>query len=101
MIPEEVQKIAGQIGEYFLCKNNHDYQATAEEIYSLRVSKIIVDGNKVEITLGRPGLLIGKRGVIIDGLAKWLSGMEVKIIEDTDCINDFLIPVDWSEVDRI
>jgi hypothetical protein len=80
--------------------NGGDYGVTEREILNMRISRIVINLDKVEITLARPGLLIGKRGLVIDGLAEYL-GKGVKVIEDRDCITDFLVPVNLDDFDDI
>ncbi len=99
MISVEVQEIAQNIGQFFLTKNEGDYEKTAEEIYRLRIEKIIVNGDIITIHTHRPGLLIGKRGRTIDELTTYM-GREIKIVEEEDDLNYYLIPQIMEEWDN-
>jgi ribosomal protein S3 len=75
------------IGEFYLDKNKGDYKKTNEEIADLRITKIDYNFRTLSITIGRPGLIIGRRGENIDKLKEYLSkqiigSFELKIIED-------------------
>ena len=97
MLSDQVKDIASKIGAFYLRKNNGDYTATEKEIVDLRIMKIEVAVNKaVVITIGRPGLLIGKRGTNVDALSKFLQ-TEIKIIEDMDNLHSWLVPVDYRD----
>ena len=92
MLSFEVQNIACKIGYYYLQKHNGHYAKTEKEITDTRFIKIdVTTDNSVSITVGRPGLLIGKKGTNIDALSKYL-GKEVKIIEEMDDLHAYLIP---------
>jgi len=97
MISKQTKEVAEKIGEFYLTKNNNDYQKTAEEIRSLRVTEIIAINDFVVIKVGRPGLLIGKRGQNIDALQA-ATGKKFYIIEveDND-IESHLIPQSLEE----
>lgn len=84
------KKVAGLIGQFYLQKNQNDYEKAEAEITDLRISKVEVAGKTVTITAARIGKLIGKRGTNVDALGKFL-GMEVKMIEDD--LYNHLIPV--------
>ena len=99
MLSEQDKEAASKIGAFYLQKNNRDFKATEKEIMDLRISKVRVLDNKViEITAERVGLLIGRRGVNIDSLIKFL-GVNVHIIEEADPITYYLIPQDWDDND--
>ena len=91
------QEIAMVIGQYYLKKNDGDYTATQAEVEKLRITSIrsLGPGEGIEITLSRPGLLIGRRGAEIEALSQFL-GMKVKIVECRDHWLDWLVPVDYS-----
>ena len=77
---------------FYLAKNNNDYQKTADEIRSMRVAEIIAIGDVVLIKVGRPGVLIGKRGQNIDALQAAI-GKKIHIVEVEDSdIEYYLIP---------
>ena len=99
MLSQQTKEAASKIGEFYLQKNNRDYKATENEILNLRISLIrVLDDGAVEITTERPGLLIGRRGINIDELTKFL-GVRVHIIEERDPINSYLIPQEWDDND--
>jgi ribosomal protein S3 len=87
----EERQVAREIGEYYLQKNNGNYCAAEDEILRLYISRIDVCEDIITIVTGRPGALIGKRGINIDCLGKAI-GKKIRIIEDMECITGFLIP---------
>jgi hypothetical protein len=91
MIPDNVKEVASLIGEFYLRKNDGDYDETADEIDALRIKEIVLEGNVVHIHTLRPGLLIGRRGTNIDALVKFLE-RDVKVHEVQDDILNWLIP---------
>lgn len=97
MLANDIKEVAMNIGQYYLQKNNGDYKKTEQDIVNLGITKIEVDPATwerpatVSITVGRPGLFIGKRGTNIDALEKYLK-IKVKIIEDTERLIDWLVP---------
>jgi len=66
-----------QIAEYY---NQARGLAAQQDIMNLEIQKIEVKDNVVFISLGRPGILIGRCGQNIVDLAKFL-GTEIRIIE--------------------
>lgn len=96
MVPEEVKEAARNIGFFYLDKNQHDYAATEKEITDLRISKIEVTEKGIEITTARPGLLIGRRGMNIDALSKFLK-TKLRIIEEVDPLCSYLIPREYND----
>lgn len=95
MISEEVKEICYEIGQFFLQKNNGDLCLTAREVTNLGISLVeIVDG-EVRITLNRVGLLLGRRGEQIGKLIDFL-GKDIRVIEQYDNFNNYLIPYDYS-----
>jgi len=95
MISREVQEVAAKIGEFFLNKHSGDYVATQKAVEALRITQISLAENKVTIELGRPGLLIGRRCEQIDNLGEFL-GLKIHIVEATDHILNWLVPVDYA-----
>ena len=98
MIPDSVRQVAIRIGLFYLDKNKGDYEAAGRAVDQLRISKIETtessDSPKlscVTIHTARPGLMIGRRASNLDALAKFLE-CEVKIVEDLDCLYDYLTP---------
>ncbi len=103
---ENARKVLKAIGHFYLDKNNGDYAETEKEILRLRIIGAKVEtvsvglitdrADKVTITLGRPGLLIGPRGNTIHALQEWLKERttckQILIVEDRDCLLDSIIP---------
>jgi ribosomal protein S3 len=110
MWSNEVKEVARKIGQYYLQKARDRIETTYDiipqynsshakaeaEICRLGISKIEVEGNIVTITAARVGLLIGVRGRNIDALNKFLN-MDIRVIEDTNSLNDYLIPNAYNE----
>jgi ribosomal protein S3 len=95
MLSKPIRDVAETIGQFYLQKNNGDYAATAQEIANLRIVKLDPTGDSVSITTGRPGILIGRRGITIIALSKFIHEkmqLKIKIIEDTDNLQDCLTP---------
>lgn len=97
----QIAKIAYLIQDFYLDKNKHlgsveMFKKATEEIVSLGITQLRVNGNKITIILRRPGLLIGRHGENIDKLDMFLSQkLKTNIIlsiED-DALLDYLIPV--------
>lgn len=96
MISEEVKDIAHCIGQFFLEKNELDYKAACAEIEKLRINNLsIIDEQTIEIETSRPGLIIGRRGELIDKLSKYLK-KEIKIVETKETLLDYLLPYNWQ-----
>lgn len=91
MLSTEVRDVASRIGHFYLEKNHGDYKETEIEIRRLGITKLVVEPDKITITLERPGLIIGKRGGNLDSLTKRL-GKTVRIEEENDPLNAWLIP---------
>lgn len=111
---DDMKDVAKKIGQFYLKKNEGDYKKTAEELLHLCISKIEVENppifaaeasKVVRITTARPGLLIGKRGLVVEALQEHLN-MEVRVIEESHSLLDLMTPVqyeeeiDWVEVSR-
>jgi ribosomal protein S3 len=103
---DKEKDIISQIGKFFLERNlkNSDrelheiYLKTREEILELCITRIVFTSEQsIDICLGRPGLLIGKKGEQINALSEYLEKYginKIKIIEDSLFI--YLLPDDWS-----
>lgn len=79
--PEKNAELVGyEIGNFYLQKFNGDYSKAGEEVRKLQVTDIKVLEDEVEISLGRPGLLIGKGGENIDKLSAHLK-KKIKVVE--------------------
>jgi hypothetical protein len=78
----EARTIGYEIAAYYLKKHGNE-EASNEAMGALRVTDIRVEGDKVEIHLCRPGLLIGSKGENIEGLIKHLN-KKVHIVEAFD-----------------
>ena len=82
------QHAASAIGQFYLEKNKGSYKKAIEEILQIGITKVLFSGNKLSITLTRPGLLIGYHGENIDRLKVFLTChldklITIHIIEDT------------------
>lgn len=101
MLPVKVQNIAERIGQFYLQKNDGDYEKAAAELEKLRVTKIEVVEEPckecnhpteiIKMTCVRVGMLIGRFGKNIELLEKFL-GVKVKIFEEKDDLYQYLIP---------
>jgi hypothetical protein len=100
MLSNEVIEVAKSIGEFYLQKNNHDYEKTSKEILKLRITKLELIEDKVIITTCRPGMLIGKKCENVEALSVHL-GKNIKIIEAIDDITDWIIPHEPDPYDYV
>lgn len=91
----EQENIGYQILSFYSKKNQGDHQATNKELNRLNIRDILVKENVVEIHLGSPGLLIGRKGENIDNLKAHL-GKEIKMVE-TFVWSDILVSYDPTE----
>ena len=102
------KEVISQIGKFFLERNlkksdnetkiHQVYLQTREEIQDLCITRIIFTSDQsIDIYLGRPGLLIGKKGEQIDALSEYLNKKyginKIQIREDDLFMH--LIPNDW------
>lgn len=88
-----------KIGQFYLGKNEGNYEAAANEIERLHITNIVSFSDLTIIYLSRPGLLIGKRGENIEALQKILSSKSLRIVE-INHINDLIIidePDSWND----
>lgn len=69
-----------EIANFYAQKFNGDYAKAGEEARKLQITDIKVSGNEVEISLARPGLLIGRKGENIDKLSAHLK-KKIKVVE--------------------
>ena len=92
MISKQTIELAQKIGQFYLEKNNKDYEKTADEISRLRITEIItISTTMVVIKLSRVGLMIGKRGENFENLSRFID-RKIHLIENTESIEDYLIP---------
>lgn len=89
MLTPEERVVAKAIGAFYLQKCNNDYDKARDEIVNLLITDLKVDPEKITLTVGRPGRLIGKWRENIEALAKAL-GRKVHIIEND--LVDAMIP---------
>lgn len=82
---------AANIGQFYLRKNNGDYEKTADEIMRLCITDVSVAEDVVTVTTKRPGLLIGMRGERVGQLEDFLN-QKIKIVETEGSAVDYLIP---------
>lgn len=93
---DRIREVGAQIGEYYLQKNNGDYESAGREVANLRVTDLSFIGvNRLAIKCCRPGLLIGRRGHNIDMLSQHI-GMSVKVVEDSMDFTYIVTPVDYD-----
>jgi ribosomal protein S3 len=86
------KQIAADIGEFYLQKNNADYEATRKEIKDIGFDNIaVISPNKIKITVRRPGLFIGKRNKNIVKLETYLR-RRIVVKETRECVEDYIIP---------
>ncbi len=90
--------LAGDIGHFFLLKNERSYHECHKEIDSLHITGLDIIDGKAVITLSRPGLLIGRKGEQIEKLAKHL-GMPIYVKETENRVLDYLYPYEPYEWD--
>lgn len=82
----EVIEICEKIGQFFLKRNNGDYEKTNEQISRLGIQDIEA---QLVIKTSRPGCLIGGRGQQITDLEEFL-GMKIKI-EEENAVQDLIL----------
>ena len=71
---QELQDIGYEIGHFYLKKCGNNYQAAQKEVESLKITNIEkVNDDTINITLARPGLLIGRKGQNIEALVDHLK----------------------------
>jgi ribosomal protein S3 len=84
-------ELAEQIGQFYLQRNNGDYEKTADEISKLRIAEIIPIGiTMAVIKTSRVGLMIGKRGEDIKHLEAFVN-RKLFLVEHQN-IEDWIIP---------
>lgn len=88
-------EVARQIGYFYLDKNGGDLPKATKELESLRISKIELTDATITIHLGRPGLIIGRKGANFEALEKHL-GKKISIYEAEHWL-DYLIPYVYCE----
>lgn len=86
-----IRMFAQRIGEFYLAKNDGDYEKCADELALLHITDLAVTDDFVIITTGRPGLLIGNRGENISRLEACLE-KQIKIVEDQWLLFDLMRP---------
>ena len=100
MITKNSRELAARIGQYYLAKNNGDYDKTRSDIELLKITEVLSVGSDIAvIKTGRPSMLIGKRGDNIDQLSAYL-GKRIYIYENPECIEDYLIPQPKIEMEN-
>lgn len=88
---EKKKELLQSIGVYFLGYYNNDYKKTEKILLNMMISKVEIADDEITFVLGRPGILIGPRGMHVDNLTKKLD-MKIKIVEDMESVYDYLIP---------
>jgi hypothetical protein len=96
--PTKEEENIGYKINYFYCeKHKGNIEAAAKEVRSLKIKEIEIKGDTVEISLARPGLLIGRRGKNINALSEVL-GMKTSVVE---CFHweDIIVPLEYDPAD--
>jgi len=96
--------VAQMIGDFYLDKNKGSYEEATKEIMQLGITQLKVMGDNISITLMRPGLLIGRKGVVIDSFRAYLHlhlnpDVKLDIIEEK--VLGWLIPYEPYNDDDI
>jgi ribosomal protein S3 len=86
-ILREKKDVCYFINRFFTIKNNYDYIKTEKYFDDLRITNIEIAYHRIFIKLGRPGLLIGHKGVLISQLEAYLFAelkrpIKIEVIED-------------------
>lgn len=90
---DDIREIAAKIGQFYLNKNNYDYNITRKELLELNIHNIQIINfpfKKILIYTSRPGLLIGKRGQNFKALEAWI-GYPIEIKEQENLLW-YLVP---------
>lgn len=90
MLSTEVQKIADEIGDYYLAKNNGNRDAANEEIVRCRYTDIRIIGDTVELVTRSPGFVLGRLGTNPKAMERVL-GRIIKIVETPATVEDLML----------
>ena len=90
-----LQEIGYRIADFYLQKNNNNYEAAEKEVQTLKIRDLKLDGRTGTLTIctSRPGLLIGHKGINIDNLHSFLlnkNGVKAIHIEE--------VKFDWEDI---
>lgn len=91
---QDCHKLKNSICEYF----RWDIKVARDFISTCGITNVEVKNDIYYITLNRPGIFIGKKGCVINGIQDDL-GCEIKLIETN--ISAYLHIFDSSEIDFI
>lgn len=94
---EKEKEIARKIGYFLYKKHNQDTSEAIIELRLYNITDIMYINNIIHILVGRPGMLIGKRGENIEQLGKYLD-YEINIVEDKQTLQHELLC--FSSMDR-
>jgi hypothetical protein len=99
--PDATANILRSIGYFFLQRNENSFDKTRKHLKDLFITDVRYKNKILTIRLGRPGILIGKRGETIDALKKHLEaslgeGLKIKIVENN--IDEFLYSFELSQM---
>lgn len=107
MRTQESKKVAMDIGSYIrsISKDVKDATSTME---AMKITDVSYNDGVVSIKTTRPGVVIGRRGELINGITKSLTEMKdvkvckVQIIEDVDVkqLNGDLYFFQYEDYDR-
>lgn len=92
------EEIGYSIAAFYLDKFKGNYDLAGQAVRRLEVTDIKVDPatGDVEISLARPGLLIGSQGENINSLRAYLK-RKIRIVEHFSW-NDILVPQDYNHL---
>lgn len=104
---KETEEIGYEIANFFAILHNHDQEKTCSFVKDVQITDVGFipgrDGKKGTVTIytARPGLLIGRKGVIINELINHLKLSKRVQVERVDIIESFswtsfLMPVDLA-----
>lgn len=94
--PQEAQEVGYSISNFYLKKHNFVYPDAQREVEKLKITSIEVnDEGDVMIYLGRPGLLIGRRGENINDLSAFLN-RKINVVESFHW-DEIVVPFDYSD----
>ena len=97
MKTEEVyEKIWAACFEYF----EKDHDKTAQTIRNMNIVKILHDSRSVIIESQRPGILIGRKGKLIEKIGNQFPNHKLMVFESQEkSIADEIIPSLYDDVD--
>lgn len=92
---KETVDMASRFGQFFLERHGGDYAQAEAEIDRMKITEVKLIKDRFHVTLKRPGLLIGRKGILVDSLAEYL-GVKLHIIEAPSSAVDYLCPQNYD-----